>query len=48
MYPNEKKCGGCNWRVSVLYSFDCNTFREGLCGGCFMDMLVETNYKITK
>lgn len=41
LYPNEKKCGGCNWKVSKLYSFKDMSFKEGLCGDCFMEMLVE-------
>ena len=40
-YQNERKCGGCNWSVSVLYSFKHNSFKDGLCGDCFAGMLVE-------
>jgi len=48
-YPNEVKCGGCNWRVSVLYSFeDIDIDKYGLCGSCFMDMIVEEGFVVKK
>lgn len=41
-YDNDKKCGGCNWPVMVLYSFPKNPIdEEGLCGDCMMDLIVD-------
>jgi hypothetical protein len=46
-YPDEKKCPTCNWPSSVLYSFETNPIdREGLCGSCFMDMIVECKMEV--
>lgn len=46
-YRDWKKCPSCNWPVSVLYSFTTNDIdEEGLCGDCFMDMLVECGYDV--
>ena len=43
-FENGIKCGGCNWRVSVLYSFeDMDINKYGLCASCFMDMIVDEN-----
>lgn len=45
---NKIERGGCNWKVGVLYSFEGNPIdEEGLCGNCFLDMLVEEEYEIT-
>lgn len=47
-FPDYEKCGGCNWSVTVRYSFEGNDINtEGLCGDCFMDMIVEEGYDIT-
>ena len=49
MFEKGIKCGGCNWSVVVLYSFDTlDVNKEGLCANCFMDMLVAGNYEINK
>jgi len=41
-YPQYKKCPCCNWSVHTLYSFTTNPIdKEGLCGDCFMAMIVE-------
>lgn len=46
-YEEGKKCGSCNWPVSVLYSFESNPIdEEGLCGECMVDLLVEEEYEI--
>jgi len=46
-FPDGKKCCGCNWRVQRLYSFVTNPIdKEGLCGDCFMDMIVENGWEI--
>lgn len=46
-YPDWKKCPSCNWAVQVLYSFTTNPIdEEGLCGDCFMDMIVENKWDI--
>jgi len=48
-YPNEKKCPGCNWETSTLYSLPQNDIdEEGLCVQCFMEMIVETEMKIIR
>jgi hypothetical protein len=44
---NEEKCPCCNWRVSRRYSFEESDIdKEGLCGSCFMDMIVEEGMTI--
>lgn len=46
-FNEGKKCPCCNWRVSVLCSFTTNPIdEEGLCGDCFMDMIVENKWNI--
>jgi len=46
-FDEGKKCGCCNWRVLVLYSFTTNPIdEEGPCGDCFMDMMVENKWHI--
>ena len=55
LYPDEVKCGGCNWKVRTLYALvDENVevigdrfFEEyGLCANCFAEMLAEEGYEI--
>lgn len=43
-YKNDRRCGGCNWDTSTLYSFDINT--TGLCANCFIDMLIDNKAQI--
>ena len=46
-YPEWVKCPGCNWEVSTLYSFrEDNIDEEGLCAHCFIDMLVDEDFRI--
>lgn len=46
-YPDNKKCNHCNWESAVLYSFASNDIdSEGLCGQCFMDMIVEEKMQV--
>lgn len=46
-FPDEKKCPCCNWRVTVVYSFPTNPIdEEGLCAGCFMDMIVDNGLEV--
>ena len=48
IFNDEIKCGGCNYRVSTLYSFPkYNIKEEGLCSCCFMGMIVEGGWNIT-
>ena len=46
-FEPPKKCNGCNWPVTVHYSFTSNPIdEEGLCGDCFMEMIVENKWDI--
>lgn len=46
---DEKKCGGCNWRVGEMFAFEGQSVDEiGLCGNCFSEVLRDGNYQITK
>ena len=45
----EQKCGGCNWEVSTLYSFDTEIQHDldaWICGNCMIDLVSENNYDI--
>jgi hypothetical protein len=51
----EIKCGGCNWRVTRLFvlaeskSDAVKLVKEGnagLCGECFMEMVVEEGFEL--
>lgn len=39
-YDNDRKCGGCNWPATVLYSFP-QIKRGWICTNCMMDLIVD-------
>ena len=42
IFPDEIKCGSCNWKVSRLYFFKGDNPKElGMCGYCFSDYLAD-------
>jgi hypothetical protein len=52
---DDKKCGGCNWKVSNLYVLATSQEEAeqiykkgdgGLCGDCMCELLAETSYEI--
>ena len=45
----ETKCGGCNWKTTVKYALENHSIdKEGLCGNCFVEMLIEQRYNLIK
>jgi len=48
-YPDEVKCGSCNWRTTRLFCFEGQDPDEiGMCGECFAEFLAEEGYEISK
>lgn len=46
-YPDEKKCGSCNWKVQRFYFFKGDDPGElGMCGYCFSDYLAENLFNV--
>lgn len=47
LLEEEKKCGGCNYAVSVFYSHEnVDIDKHGLCANCFMDMIVDEEFTV--
>ena len=51
----DEKCGSCNWRVAKTYLMAetkedaMEAWKEneaGLCGDCFVEMLIEAGYQV--
>jgi hypothetical protein len=45
-FDEQVKCGGCNYRVSRKFSFSEDVKKDGLCGLCFMEMIIDEEMEI--
>ena len=48
-FERWRKCPGCGWQVSRVYSFPGHDAEaEGLCASCFLDMIVEEGMDVVR
>jgi len=45
-FADAVKCGGCGFRVHRKYSFSEDIRAHGLCGLCFMEMIIDEEMEI--